>query len=116
MCRSTWRWQKARPRFSPYGAGANRTRREPVHGMANILLRSFDITDSLKYEQDAHRYDGVCEMIMVTPCFDFDVGFLDFRHSGKLIDMAYEATIQARTEFTHLIGNRKHELRPICSP
>lgn len=92
-----------------------RTRREPVHGIANILLRSFDITDSLKYEQDAHRYDGVCEMILVTPCFDFDVGLLDFRHSGKLIDMAYEATIQARTEFTDLIANREHELRRICS-
>jgi len=60
-----------------------RTRREPVHGIANILLRSFDINDSLKYEQDSHRYDGVCEMILVTPCFDFDVGFLDFRHTGK---------------------------------
>ncbi len=84
-----------------------RTRRKPVHGIANILLRSFDITDSLKYEQDSHRYDGVCEMILVTPCFDFDVGFLDFRHSEKLIDMAYEATIQARDEFTRLIANRQ---------
>src|SRR5260370_41735921 len=54
-----------------------RTRREPVHGIANILLRSFDISDSLKYEQDSHRYDGVCEMIMVTPAVDFDVDFLD---------------------------------------
>ena len=84
-----------------------RTRWEPVHGIANILLRSFDISDSLKYEQDSHRYDGVCEMILVTPCFDFDVGFLDFRHSEKLIDMAYEATIQARDEFTRLIANRQ---------
>ncbi len=84
-----------------------RTRREPVHGIANILLRSFDISDSLKYEQDSHRYDGVCEMILVTPCFDFDVGFLDFRHSEKLIDMAYEATIEARDEFTRLIANRQ---------
>jgi NTE family protein len=82
-----------------------RTRREPVHGIANILLRSFDITDSLKYEQDSHRYDGVCEMILVTQCFDFDVGFLDFRHTGKLIDMAYEATIQAREVFTQLIAS-----------
>jgi NTE family protein len=84
-----------------------RTRREPVHGIANILLRSFDITDSLKYEQDAHRYNGVCEMIMLTPCFDFDVGFLDFRHTGKLIDMAYEATIRARDEFMQLIASRQ---------
>lgn len=93
-----------------------RRHRQPVHGIANILLRSFDITDSLKYEQDAHRYDGVCEVIMVTPCFDYDVGFLDFRHSGKLIEMAYEATIEASAELTPLIGNGKHELRPICSP
>lgn len=92
-----------------------RTRREPVHGIANILLRSFDITDSLKYEQDAHRYNGVCEMIMLTPCFDFDVGFLDFRHTGKLIDMAYEATIRARDEFMQLIASAKRELQPICA-
>lgn len=84
-----------------------RTRSEPVRGIANILLRSFDITDSLKYEQDSHRYDGVCEMILVTPCFDFDVGFLDFSHTGKLIDMAYEATIRARDAFTSVIVKKQ---------
>lgn len=80
-----------------------KTRKEPIHGIVNVLTRSFDITDSAKYQQDFRRYDGLCRMILVQPCFDFDVGLLDFSHTTELLDMAYSATMQERAAFAHLI-------------
>ncbi len=93
-----------------------KTRKEPIHGIVNVLTRSFDITDSAKYQQDFRRYDGRCEMIVIQPCFDFDVGLLDFSHTAELLDMAYAATMQERNSFTHLIlDNQESEEGPIAT-
>lgn len=87
------------------------TRRQPIKGIVNILLRTFDITDAAKYRQDVRQHAPHCEMLMVQPCFDFEVGLLDFNHSHTLMKMAYEATMQKRMAFAHLIresSNQNH--------
>lgn len=80
------------------------TRRQPIKGIVNILSRVFDITDSAKYQLDFHRYSPHCDMRMIQPCFDFEVGLLDFNHSRMLMEMAYEATMREQAAFAHLIG------------
>jgi NTE family protein len=86
------------------------TRREPVHGIVNILTRSFDITDSARYRMERPATPQ-CQMIIVQPCFDFEVGILDFSHSGELLDMAYTATMQQGPVLTGLLAGQTDALR-----
>jgi NTE family protein len=82
-----------------------KTRRKRVHGIVNILSRSFDITDSARYRMQPSTPPR-CEMIIVQPCFDFEVGLLDFSHSGELLNMAYTATMEQQSAFTGLIAGQ----------
>ncbi len=83
------------------------TQRRPVRGIINILSRFFELAEEARNQRDMSNFSRPAEMILVQPCFDFEVGLLDFSHSAQLMSMAYEATLQQRELFQPLIARQR---------
>jgi len=75
--------------------------RRPPSGLRNILIRSFAIALEAKHETDLILYESQVKMVVIEPCFDIEVDFLDFSHSAELIELSYQF---ARDELTKLKG------------
>jgi NTE family protein len=61
----------------------------PVHGLANLLSRTFSIALDRKTISDTRYFRSKAKLFMMEPTFGQDIHHLDFRHSELLIEKGY---------------------------
>ncbi|MBI1747521.1 MAG: patatin-like phospholipase family protein [Acidobacteria bacterium] len=66
-----------------------------IRGIPSILSRSFEIAFDARYRRQPLTCPGAASLVVLAPCVDIDVGFLDFTHSRELLELAYN---HARSE------------------
>lgn len=64
--------------------------KRPLRGLRDILARSFSIALEVKHETDLLLYGSQVKMVVIEPCFNIEVDFLDFSRSAHLIELSYQ--------------------------
>lgn len=60
-----------------------------VAGLTRILSRSLEIAFDARYQQDVSVFKRYASFIVLEPCLDGNIGFLDFSRSRELLDLGY---------------------------